>query len=61
MIGLMEEISEFKIDGDVEKILDKFEKMMVENNKIKLAQSLEYAMPLHFIDRLEKSGKISSE
>ena len=61
MTGLMKEISEFKIEGDVEKILDKFEKMMVESKKIDLAQNLEYAILLQFIDILEKSGKISSE
>ena len=61
MIGLMKEISEFKIEGHVERVLDKFERIIVKTKKLDLTQNIDFAMKLQFIERMEKSGKISSE
>ena len=61
IVSLMEEISEFKIEGDVEKVLDKFEKIMVDMKKLDLIKNLNFAILLQYIERLKKSGKISSE
>ena len=36
IIGLMKETSEFKIERDVEKVLDKFQKMMVVTKNLEL-------------------------
>ena len=58
---LMAEIGNFKADGGIESITDKFGRMMTESKKIDLAANLDYAMMLQFMDRLEKNGKISSD
>ena len=60
-LSLMAEIVNFKADGGIEKITDKFGRMMAEVKKIDLAANLDYAMTLQFMDRLEKNGKISSD
>ena len=41
-------------------MLDKFEQMMAEIEKVKLAENLNYAMGLQFLDRIEKCGNISN-
>ena len=46
----------FKTDESVDKMLDRFEQMMAEIEKVRLAQNLKYAMGLQFLERLEKSG-----
>ena len=60
-LSLMAEIVNFKADGQIEKITDKFGRMMAEVKKIDLAANLDYAMTLQFMDRLEKNRKISSD
>ena len=50
----------FKPDESVEKMIDRFGEMMVEIEKIKLADNLNYAMGLQFLERLEKTGKVSN-
>merc|ERR1712120_33444 len=60
-LGLMKQIVDFKVDGEIESIKDRFERMMTEANKVDLAANLEYALTLQFMDRLEKEGKISSD
>ena len=60
-LALMAEIVNFKADGGIEKITDKFGRMMAEIKKINLATNLDYAMALQFMERLEKNGKISSD
>merc|ERR1712101_99371 len=60
-LGLMKEIANFKVEGEIESIMDRFERMMTETKKIDLAAKLDFALTLQFIDRLEKEGKISSE
>ena len=60
-LSLMAEIVNFKADGGIENITDKFGRMMAEVKKIDLAANLDYAMTLQFMDRLEKNGKISSD
>ena len=60
-LSLMAEIVNFKADGGIENLTDKFGRMMVEVKKIDLANNLDYAMTLQFMDRLEKNGKISGD
>ena len=50
----------YKAEENVDKMLDKFEQMMAEIEKVKLAQNLNYAMGLQFLDRIEKCGKINN-
>ena len=45
-LSLMAEIVNFKADGGIEKITDKFGRMMAEVKKIDLAANLDYAMTL---------------
>merc|ERR1711881_5761 len=59
-LGLMKEIVNFKVEGEIESITDRFERMMTETKKVDLAAKLDFALTLQFIDRLEKEGKISS-
>ena len=50
----------WKDDDKVEKMVEGFERTMVDIDKIKLAENLKYAMGLQFLERLEKSGKINN-
>ena len=50
----------FKSDESVDKMIDRFGDMIVELKKIKLAENLDYAMRLQFLERLEKSGKVNA-
>ena len=50
----------FKSDESVDKMMDRFRDMIVEMKRIKLANNLEYAMGLQFLERLEKSGKVNA-
>ena len=49
----------FKSDESVDRMIDRFEDIVLEVKKIKLAERLEYAMGLQFLERMEKSGKIN--
>ena len=62
MLELMKKISgeRWKDDDKVEKMVEGFERTMVDIDKIKLAENLKYAMGLQFLERLEKSGKINN-
>ena len=60
-LALMTEIVNFRVDGGIENITDRFERMKAEVKKVDLAANLNYAMTLQFMDRLEKEGKISSD
>ena len=50
----------FKSDENVDKMIDRFGDMIIEMKKIKLAENLDYAMGLQFLERLEKSGKVNA-
>ena len=50
----------FKSDESVDKMMDRFGDMIVEMKKINLANNLDYAMGLQFLERLEKSGKVNT-
>ena len=50
----------FKSDENVDKMIDIFGDMILEMKKIKLAENLDYAMGLQFLERLEKSGKVNA-
>ena len=39
-------------------MIDRFEEMVTEIERIKLAENLKYAMSLQFLERLENCGKI---
>ena len=60
-LNLMEEIVNFKAEGGIENTADKFGKMMAEVKKMDLAANLNFALTLQFMERLEKSGKLSSD
>ena len=57
----MKEIVNFKTDGGIERINDKFGRLIAEAKKIDLGSNLDYAMTLQFVDRLEKDGKIGND
>ena len=61
-IEMMRKISGegFKSDQSVDKMMDRFGDMIVDMKKIKLAENLDYAMGLQFLERLEKSGKANA-
>ena len=50
----------FKSDEKVDKMIDRSGNMILEIKKIKLAENLDYAMGLQFLERLEKSGKVNA-
>lgn len=50
----------FKSDESVNKMMDRFGDMIVEMKKINLANNLDYAMGQQFLERLEKSGKVTT-
>ena len=56
---VMRKISNFKMDEKVDVLIDKFEEMVTETEKLKLAERMRYALSLQFIERLEKEGKIN--
>ena len=61
MIGVMRKISGdgFKAEESVDKMIDRFEDMVLEVKKVRLEERLEYALGLQFLERVEKSGKIN--
>ena len=61
-IDMMRKISGegFKSDESVDKMIDRFGDMIMEMKKIKLAENLDYAMGLQFLERLEKSGRVNA-
>ena len=59
-LTLMADMASFSTDGGIEATTDKFGKMIAEAKKLDLASNLDFTMTLQFIERLEKSGKISS-
>ena len=50
-LSLMAEMVNFKAEGGIKNITDKFGRMMAEVNEIDLAANLNYAMTLKFIAR----------
>ena len=56
----MKKISGFRIEDNVDVLIDRFEEMVTETETLKLAERLKYALSLQFIERLEDSGKINS-
>ena len=50
----------FWSDEKIDMMIDRFEEMITETEKIKLAENLKYAMGLQFLERLENSGKIDA-
>ena len=60
-LELMKNITEYKTDGTVEELIDNFGRMMTEVEKIELAQNVNYALTLQFVDKLERDGKINKE
>ena len=60
-LGVMRKISGdgFKAEESVDKMIDRFEDMVLEVKKVKIEERLEYALGLQFLERVEKSGKIN--
>ena len=58
-VSLMADMADFKMKAGIEVTTDKFGKMMAEVKKLDLVNNLNFAMTLQFMERLEKSGKIS--
>ena len=52
--------NEFKSEDKIDVMIDRFEEMITETKKIRLAENLGYAMGLQFLERLEKSGKVNT-
>ena len=50
----------FKSDENIDLIIDIFGDMITETKKIRLAENLDYAMGLQFLERLENSDKINT-
>ena len=50
----------FKSNENVDKMINRFGDMITEMKKIKLAENLDYAMGLQFLERLEKSSKVNA-
>ena len=53
----MNSISRFRMDGQVEEMMDRFEKTMNETKRVNWVTNLEYALSLQFIDRHEKMAR----
>ena len=60
-VSLMAAVADFKMEVGIEVTTDNLGKMMAEVKKLDLAKNLDFAMMLQFMERLEKSGKISSK
>ena len=58
---MMKKISEYKTEGKIEEMIHNFERLMTYVEKIDLAQNLNYALTMQFVDRLERDGKINKE
>ena len=54
ILELMRKISCFKMDDNVEILIDRFEELIMEVHKGKLAENLKYALSNQCIDRWEK-------
>ena len=50
MLDIMKKISGFKTEDKVEVLMDKFEDMVTEADRIELATNLKYALSLQFVD-----------
>ena len=57
ILDLMKKISNFKMDENVKTLLDRFKEMITEVDKTNLAENLQYALSIQFVDRLEKKVK----
>jgi hypothetical protein len=60
ILEIMKKISNFKTENKVDGLINNFEEMVTETKKLKLAENLEYALGLQFVERLEAGGKINS-
>ena len=60
ILELMRKISCFKIDDNVENLIDRFKELITEVEKEKLMENLKYVLSSQFIDRLEKENKINT-
>ena len=52
-LELMKKIVVFRMNENVEELVDKFGKMMIEVEKLNLVQNLNFVHMLQFVDRLE--------
>ena len=60
ILEVMKKISSFSIDDKVDVLIDRFDEMVTETKNLRLAERLNYALSLQFVDRLEIGGKINS-
>ena len=60
ILELMRKISCFKMDDNMETLIDRFEELITEVDKEKLAENLKYALSSQFVDRLEKEKNINT-
>ena len=60
ILEVMKKISSFSIDDKVDVLIDRFDEMVTETKNLTLAERLNYALSLQFVDRLDTGGKINS-
>ena len=59
---MMKKISRngFKSEDKIDVMIYRFEEIITETEKMRLAENLRYAMSLQFLERLENCGKINA-
>ena len=50
----------FKSDEKLDMMIDRFEEMITETDKIRLAENLKYAMGLQILERLKNCSRINT-
>ena len=50
----------FKSDENVDRMINRFGDIILEMNKIRLAENLYHVMGLQFLEKLEESGKVNA-
>ena len=52
----MKQISGFKMDGTLDKLIDEFKEMVMDIMSLRLVERLGYAESAQFMERLEEGG-----
>ena len=57
----MNETAYFKMNGNIQNLMDKYDRRINDVKKIDLANNLMYALTVQFVDRMEKNERINRE